>query len=97
MVGVGVAAIGSNTYTNHAATTEDYDLQRDPQQNRYLLNRSKTIYTKFSNALDRITKAEPGDIHGFIDYLQERLDERLESGSPPDAPALLDVLNSENM
>jgi hypothetical protein len=73
-----------------------YDLHSDPQQ-RYQLVRSKTVYTRFSTALEKITKAEPGDIQSFIDQLQEKLDDKLESGSAPDAPTILDVYDSENI
>ncbi|HEV2579614.1 MAG TPA: NotI family restriction endonuclease, partial [Ktedonobacteraceae bacterium] len=51
-----------------------YDLQRDYQQNRYHLVRSKTVYTRFESALDKITRAEAGDVQMFIEHLQERLD-----------------------
>lgn len=68
-----------------------YDLEHDSSQNRLKLVRSKIVYTKFKSALDRITKAEPGQIAHFIESLQEKLDEKLESGNPPDAPALTDI------
>lgn len=74
-----------------------YDLQHDSQQNRYRLVRSRTVYTQFGSALNKITTAEPGDIQRFIDQLQEKLDEKLEDGSPPDAPTLLDALDGERM
>jgi hypothetical protein len=74
-----------------------YDLQHNQQQYRYQLLRSKTVYTRFSTALEKITTAEPGDIQSFIDQLQEKLDDKLESGSPPDTPTILDVFNSENI
>ena len=72
-----------------------YDLQHNQQ--RYQLVRSKTVYTRFSTALDKITMAEPGDIQSFIDHLQEKLDDKLENSSPPDAPTILDVFHSENI
>ena len=74
-----------------------YDLQHNSQQNRYQLTHSKTVYTRFGPALDTITTAEPGDIQSFIDQLQERLDAKLEDGSPPDAPTLLDALHGEDI
>jgi hypothetical protein len=74
-----------------------YDLQLDRQQNRYRLVRSKTVYTRFDSALDKITKAEAGDIQTFIEHLQERLDEKLENGSAPDAPTLQDILKSDEL
>ncbi len=74
-----------------------YDLQHNPQQNRYQMVHFKTVYTRFSDALDRITTAEPGDIQSFIDQLQEKLDDKIEGGSPPDAPTILDVFDSEDL
>lgn len=74
-----------------------YDLQHDPHQNHYRLALSRTVYTQFSSALNKITTAEPGDIQSFMNHLQEKLDTKmLENGSPPDAPTLLDVLDSED-
>ncbi len=66
-------------------------------QNRYQLVRSKTVYTQFGPALDKITTAEPGDIQDFIDYLQEKLDDKLITGASPDTPTLLDALNGEGV
>jgi hypothetical protein len=74
-----------------------YDLQLDQQLNRYRLVRSKTVYTRFDSALDKLTKAEPGDMQIFLEHLQERLDEKLESGSAPDAPTLQDIINDEKL
>jgi hypothetical protein len=55
---------------------------------------SETVYTLFKPALDKITTPEPGPVESFIDYLQNKLDEKLEDGNPPDAPILTDVLES---
>lgn len=74
-----------------------YDLQLDSQQSRYRLSRAKTVFTRFESALETITKAEPGDVRTFMNHLQERLDDKLESGSPPDAPTLQDILNSDEL
>ncbi len=71
-----------------------YDLRYDSQQNRYRLTRTKTVFTRFDEALERITRAEPGDMHLFIEHLQERLDEKLENGASPDAPSLNDILDT---
>ncbi|HLH63794.1 MAG TPA: hypothetical protein VKV20_19110 [Ktedonobacteraceae bacterium] len=72
-----------------------YDLQLDSLQNRYRLVRSRTVYTDFNAALDKITTAEPGDVQNFMDQLQEKLDEKLEVSTAPDAPTLLDVVDIE--
>lgn len=71
-----------------------YDLQFDSTRQRYDLTLSKTIYTQFKPALDKITKSEPGPIEAFIEHLQNRLDEKLEDNNPPDAPTLTDFLES---
>jgi hypothetical protein len=72
-----------------------YDLTRDTQQNRYQMALSKTVYTKFNAALEKITRAEAGNVQDFVDQLQEKLDEKLENSNPPDAPTLLDALGDE--
>jgi hypothetical protein len=69
-----------------------YDLKFNKKQNRYNLSLTKTVYTQFKPALDRITIAEPGPVDAFIGHLQERLDEKLDDGNPPDAPTLTDLL-----
>lgn len=71
-----------------------YDLQHDAAGNRYQLTRYKTVYTQFGSALDKITRSEAGQVAQFLDHLQEKLDEKLENGSAPDAPTLLDALDS---
>ena len=72
-----------------------YDLTRDTQQNRYQMALSRTVYTKFNAALEKITRAESGNVQDFIDQLQEKLDEKLENNNPPDAPTLFDALGDE--
>jgi len=57
----------------------------------------RTAYTRFDTALDKITRAEAGDIENFINHLQEKLDAKLESGHSPDAPTLSDVFNREGI
>jgi len=59
------------------------------------LTLSKTVYTQFKPALDKITISEPGSIDGFIEHLQSKLDEKLEDGTPPEAPTLNDLLRAE--
>ena len=71
-----------------------YDLVLDPAQNRYHLTPHTTIYTKFEAALLRLTRSEPGPVEAFVAHLQERLDTSL-TGTPPDAPTLLDDLEIE--
>lgn len=73
-----------------------YDLQLD-QQKRYKLERFRTVYTQFNTALEKITRAEAGDIQHFMEHLQEKLDAKLENGHSPDAPTLADVFGSEGI
>lgn len=72
-----------------------YDLQHDAQMNRYRLFRGRTVFTQFSSTLDTITKAEAGNVQGFIEQLQEKLDVKLEGGSAPDTQLILDAIDSE--
>jgi hypothetical protein len=71
-----------------------YDLQFLTKENRYQLVQHKIVYTQFDVALDRITHAEAGPLEGFIEDLQQRLDEKLDIGDsvPPDAPTLADII-----
>jgi len=46
----------------------------------------------FEPALEQITKTEAGPIETFITKLQEKLDEKLDNGHPPDAPTLADIV-----
>src|SRR6266699_4149068 len=73
-----------------------YDLQYVSAENHYQLVQNKIAYTKFGDALDCITRAEPGPIEDFIGDLQQKLDEKLEDGdsAPPDAPTLQDIIRS---
>ena len=61
-----------------------YELKHNPRQNTYVLTPYRTIYTKFEAALDQITRAEPGPEEEFINHLQMKLDEKIESSNPPD-------------
>ena len=70
-----------------------YHLQRDPQQDRYVLALDRVVYTMFDSALEQITKTEAGPLDSFISKLQEKLDEKLENGNPPDAPTLADIID----
>ena len=65
-----------------------YELVLDARQNRYTLTPGQTIYTAFSPSLEAITTADAGPLGTFIEHLQQKLDEKFESGYPPDAPIL---------
>lgn len=68
-----------------------YDLKLNSRKNSYNLDLSDVIYTEFAPALRKISTPLPGNKNGFVKFLQEKLDEKLES-TPPDAPALTDIL-----
>jgi len=69
-----------------------YDLKHDPIENRRRLTLTRSVYTRFLPALDKITKSEPGNMGEFIYLLQAKLDEALATGSgtglTPDARSL---------
>ncbi len=69
-----------------------YDLRFNKKTNRYELQKEKTIYTAFQPALLKITTAPAGPIKDFIEILQTKLDDQLNS---PDAPTLQDIINKE--
>ncbi|HNT77124.1 MAG TPA: NotI family restriction endonuclease [Anaerolineae bacterium] len=69
-----------------------YNLALD--QGRYTLVKHQTVYSSFAPALDSITKTEAGPVEHFIGRLQEKLDEKLETGYPPDAPTLLEAIEA---
>jgi hypothetical protein len=69
-----------------------YDLRHDATDNRYVLDRYQTVYTRFTPALERITRPDPGDPADFIAHLQGKLDEKLDEANPPDAPLLNEFL-----
>jgi hypothetical protein len=71
-----------------------YDLVYDEVLNRRQLVHTQTVYTHFESALQRITQPNIGSVDRFIEYLQVRLDEKLDDDNPPDAPLLTDVLGS---
>jgi len=67
-----------------------YDLKYNEKTKRYCLCKSKTIYTQFAPALDKITKPDVGDVSDFIQVLQNKLDEKLD-GHSPDTETLRDI------
>ena len=70
-----------------------YDLDHDANQHQYHLKLVHTAYTQFKPVIDQIVNAEPGPIENFLEFLQEKLDKKLEDGeNPPDAPTLADLL-----
>jgi hypothetical protein len=69
-----------------------YDLVFDQSVKKFSLQKIKTKYTNFKNALDKITMPSPGEINDFINVLQDKLDEKLEN-NPPENHTLADILN----
>lgn len=58
-----------------------YDLELSHDKSRYTLKRTKVVYTKFVDSLNTLTRPRVGDIGKFMNLLQEKVDEKLES--PP--------------
>lgn len=56
-----------------------YDLEENSREAGFNLKRTKVIYTKFIESLNRITKPRVGNIKNFIHVLQEKVDEKLEA------------------
>ena len=63
-----------------------YDLNREEANDRYSLTRQRTVYATFGESLDQITRPDVGDPEGFVQHLQEKLDERLDN--PPDTQTI---------
>ena len=55
-----------------------YDLVLDATTTRYNLKRTKVVYTKFSDALNAITRPKVGRITDFMKLLQSKVDEKQE-------------------
>ena len=69
-----------------------YSLIHNTNEKIYKLQKMKTIYTKFNNALNAITTPSPGEMGEFMNILQDKLDEKLD-GDPPENYTLADILN----
>ncbi len=61
-----------------------YDLRHDAAQSRYILELHKTVYTRFEQALLKITRSEAGEEQQFLRQLQTQLDRRLDTGNAPE-------------
>lgn len=68
-----------------------YDLIPREATGALRLTLVETVYTKFMPALLEISSPMPGSMETFVSYLQRRLNEALDT-SPPDAPALSDLI-----
>jgi hypothetical protein len=69
-----------------------YDLKFNAKSKTYKLVKTKTVYTQFGPAIDKIVIPQPGEVGLFVQQLQEKLDEKLE-GHPPDNETLKDFGN----
>jgi hypothetical protein len=71
-----------------------YDLQREPADGRYKLVLTKTVYTRFKEAMDKITVTEAGKVEDFLYNLQARITkgkiigQPMQSGLPPEVEPL---------
>lgn len=61
-----------------------YDLVRNGDL--FVLKKSREVYTKFHESLERITRSEPGDVANFVQLLQEKVNDKLET--PPDTETI---------
>jgi len=66
-----------------------YDLKHDNSRDKYKLVKSKAVHTSFESTLAKITIAEAGDVRQFIAYLQEKLNDKMESQNAPDVSTLI--------
>lgn len=66
-----------------------YDLKYDNSRDKYKLVKSKAVHTSFESTLAKITIAEAGDVRQFIAYLQEKLNDKMESQNAPDVSTLI--------
>lgn len=74
----------------------------DPIRKVYELKLVRTVYTRFTSALEQLTIAHPGDVSKFTNTLQKRLTDKLATGMyqedaeeediPPDAQTFQDIL-----
>lgn len=65
-----------------------YDLELNKTKGQYSLKRIKKVYTIFNDSLDQIARPVIGEPTDFIVKLQEKLDEKLENGNPPDTKTI---------
>jgi len=57
-----------------------YDLELNKKTNRYVLVKKRTVYTKFLESLDKITRSDPGNIESFLTVIQKKLTKKLIDG-----------------
>jgi hypothetical protein len=69
-----------------------YDFAPDQATGRYAMGLHRTVYTKFSEALEQITTAKAGDVNSFLQKLQTKLDEKLETAPSVGKPLSIDPI-----
>lgn len=69
-----------------------YSLELNEGESIFKLRKKNILYTKFTDALYRVSTPAPGEISDFIEVLQEKLDHKLEELTPPEAPTLQDIV-----
>lgn len=70
-----------------------HNLVLDKKENRYKLNLKQSIYTSFKSALEKISTPDPGDISVFINSLEEKLAQKMQSVGP-EVFSLEDILKA---
>ena len=63
-----------------------YDLVHNNDTNLYSLTKTREVYTRFHDSLEKITRSDPGDIADFMTILQEKVTAKLEN--PPDTETI---------
>jgi hypothetical protein len=77
-----------------------YDLKQDSTSSQYKLELTKTVYTRFKEALDKITITGAGSVDDFLHSLQTRIakgkimGQPMQSGTPPDVEPLTTLADS---
>ncbi len=56
-----------------------YDLNNTKNNQRYSLNKTTVVYTRFTESLNAITRPKAGNLSQFMGLLQSKVDEKLES------------------
>jgi len=70
-----------------------YSLKFNKTQGVYSLQKTKLAYTMFQDSLEKIIRPEIGSPQQFVDTLQQKLDEKLESNPPENHTIGLNNLN----
>jgi hypothetical protein len=69
-----------------------YDLVRNSESNRFVLERKRVVYTEFAESLEKITRSDAGKMDDFVSTLQEKLDEKLNNGTEPSNQTIDELL-----